>query len=104
MGRFKCSSASCGKPSTIFRFDLAAELKMFKVARHQVSRRMLRINKRLDKKFGSMLQRKRSWRWALTAVESEITFRCYLKFSSKVSCFSPASIKTSVFPIFSVSL
>jgi hypothetical protein len=29
-----------------------------------VSRRMLRINKRLDKKFGSMLQRKRSWHWA----------------------------------------
>ena len=61
MGRFKCSSASCGKLSTIFRFDLAAKLERFKVAYRQVSRRILRMNKRLDKEFGEHVAKKRGW-------------------------------------------
>jgi hypothetical protein len=32
--------------------DLALKLERFKVTRHQISRRILRMNKRLEKEFG----------------------------------------------------
>jgi len=46
--------------------DLAVKLERFKVTRHQVSRRLLRINKRLVKEFGEEGVEKRGWHWALT--------------------------------------
>jgi hypothetical protein len=46
--------------------DLAVKLEEFKVTRHQVSRRILRMNKRLEKEFGESAVEKRGWHWALT--------------------------------------
>lgn len=46
--------------------DLAAKLEGFKVKRFQVSRRILRMNKRLEKEFGEKVAEKRGWHWALT--------------------------------------
>lgn len=40
--------------------DLAAKLERFRVARHQVSRRILRMNKRLEKEFGENTAEKRA--------------------------------------------
>ena len=46
--------------------DLAVKLERFRVMRHQVSRRILRMNKRLEKEFGEHIVEKRGWHWALT--------------------------------------
>ena len=47
--------------------DLAVRLKGFKVTRYQISRRILRMNKRLEKEFGEHVAEKRGWHWALTS-------------------------------------
>jgi hypothetical protein len=47
--------------------DLAVKLDRFKVLRHQVSRRILRMNKRLEKEFGEHVVEKRGWHWALSS-------------------------------------
>ena len=47
--------------------DLAVKLAEFRVTRHQISRRILRMNKRLEKEFGESAAEKRGWRWALTS-------------------------------------
>jgi hypothetical protein len=47
--------------------NLAVGLIDFRVRRHQVSRRMLRMNKRLEKEVGERLVEKRGWHWALTS-------------------------------------
>jgi len=47
--------------------DLAAKLERFKVTRHQVSRRLLRMNKRLKKKIGQPVAEQHGWHWALTS-------------------------------------
>jgi septal ring factor EnvC (AmiA/AmiB activator) len=47
--------------------DIQAKLERFKVTRHQISRRILRMNKRLEKEFGERIAEKRGWHWALTA-------------------------------------
>lgn len=47
--------------------DLAKKLERFNVTRHQVSRRILRMNKRLEKEFGERIVEKRGWHWALTS-------------------------------------
>jgi hypothetical protein len=47
--------------------DLAARLKNFKVTRHQISRRLLRMNKRLEKEFGEHVAEQRGWHWTLTS-------------------------------------
>jgi hypothetical protein len=52
--------------------DLAAKLERFKVMRHQVSRRILRMNKRIEKEFGEHVAEKRGWHWALTSFAVEI--------------------------------
>ena len=52
--------------------DLAAKLVQFKVTRHQISRRILRMNKRLDEEFGEHVAEKRGWHWALTNFAIEI--------------------------------
>ena len=52
--------------------DLAVRLERFRVTRHQVSRRILRINKRIAKEFGDHVVEKRGWHWALTSFAMEI--------------------------------
>jgi hypothetical protein len=52
--------------------DLQTKLEQFKVTRHQISRRILRMNKRLEKEFGEHIAEKRGWHWALTAFAFEI--------------------------------
>jgi hypothetical protein len=51
--------------------DLAAKLAVFKLTRHQVSRRIIRINKRLTKELGSPVAEQRGWHWALTGFASD---------------------------------
>jgi hypothetical protein len=50
---------------------LAVKLEKFKVNRHQVSRRILKMNKRLEKEFGEHIVEKRGWHWALTSFAFE---------------------------------
>lgn len=45
---------------------------MFKVTRHQISRRILRMNKHLEKEFGENASEKRGWHLALTGFAMEI--------------------------------
>ena len=52
--------------------DLQTKLERFKVTRHQISRRILRMNKRLEKEFGEHVAEKRGWHWALTVFLEEI--------------------------------
>jgi len=52
--------------------DLAIRLQHFKITRHQVSRRILRMNKRLKNQFGERIVEKRGWHWALTSFAVEI--------------------------------
>jgi hypothetical protein len=52
--------------------DLAAKLERFKVTRHQISRRLLKMNKRLEKEFGEHVAEKRGWHWALTSFVMEV--------------------------------
>ena len=47
--------------------DLAVKLERFKVNRHQVSRRIVRMNKRIEKEFGEHIAEQRGWHWALTS-------------------------------------
>lgn len=47
--------------------DLATKLERFRATRHQISRRILRMNKRLEKEFGEKAAEKRGWHWALTS-------------------------------------
>ena len=54
-----------GSPG-LLRKDLAVKLEEFKVTRHHVSRRILRMNRRLEKEFGESVVGKRGWHWALT--------------------------------------
>lgn len=51
--------------------DLSTRLEAFKVARHQISRRIFRMNKRLEKEFGEHVAEKRGWHWALTSFTLE---------------------------------
>jgi len=51
--------------------DLQSRLEQFKVTRHQISRRILRMNKRLEKEFGEHVAVKRGWHWALTSFTTE---------------------------------
>ena len=47
--------------------DMQARLRKFKVTRHQISRRILRMNKRLEKELEEPIAEKRGWHWALTS-------------------------------------
>jgi hypothetical protein len=60
------------KGSSMLPKDLAAKLERFKVTRHQISRRILRMNKRLEKEFGEHVAEKRGWHWALTGFAFEV--------------------------------
>ena len=46
--------------------DIAVKLAEFKVARHQVTRRIVRMNKRLAKELDSTVVERRGWCWAMT--------------------------------------
>jgi hypothetical protein len=46
--------------------DLQSKLVQFKVTRHQISRRILKMSKRLEKEFGENIAEKRGWHWALS--------------------------------------
>ncbi len=47
--------------------DIAAKLSEFNVARHQVTRRIIRINKWLAKELDSAVVERRGWCWAMTS-------------------------------------
>jgi hypothetical protein len=47
--------------------DLAVRLERFKVTRYQVSRRIQRMNKRVEKEFGEHIAEQRGWHWAMTS-------------------------------------
>jgi hypothetical protein len=47
--------------------ELQLRLEKLRVNRHQVSRRILRMNKRVEKEFGEQIAEKRGWHWALTS-------------------------------------
>ena len=47
--------------------DLAKRLEGLKVTRHQVSRRIVRMNKRIEKEFGEHIAEQRGWHWAMTS-------------------------------------
>lgn len=47
--------------------DLQTRLKRFKVTRHLISRRILRMNKQLQRDFGEQIAEKRGWHWGLTS-------------------------------------
>ncbi len=51
--------------------ELAVKLAAFGVTRHQVSRRILRMNRRLEAEFGECVAEKRGWHWALTRFTCE---------------------------------
>src|SRR4030066_668541 len=51
--------------------DLATKQLRFKVTRHQISRRILGMNNRLEKRFGEHVAEKRGWHWALTGFVRE---------------------------------
>jgi hypothetical protein len=46
--------------------ELQAKLERFKVTRHQISRRILKMNRRLQKELGEQAAEKRGWHWTLT--------------------------------------
>ena len=46
---------------------LAVRLEKFRITRHQVSRRIQRMNGRLEKEFGEQIAEQRGWHWALTS-------------------------------------
>jgi hypothetical protein len=50
----------------VFPKDIAAALPQFKLKYYDVSRRIVRMNKRLKKEAGELLFEKRGHRWALT--------------------------------------
>src|SRR3989304_3068420 len=54
-----------GSPGVLPK-DLATKLARFEVTRHQISRRLMRMNKRLEKEFGERVAEKRGWHWALS--------------------------------------
>ncbi len=52
--------------------DLVTKLERFKVRRHQVSRRILRMNKRVKREFGENIAEHRGWHWVLTSFAMDI--------------------------------
>ena len=51
--------------------ELSLKLENFKVTRHQISRRIIRMNKSLEKEFGQQIAEQRGWHWALTSFAME---------------------------------
>ena len=55
-----------GRPGLLPK-EWLISLRNSKLARHQISRRILRMNKRLEKEFGESVAEQRGWHWALTS-------------------------------------
>ncbi len=53
--------------SGILPKDIADKLERFKITRHHVSRRLIRMNKRLSKEIGEDAAEQRGWHWAMTS-------------------------------------
>jgi hypothetical protein len=51
--------------------DLAVKLTQFGIRRHQVSRRILRMNRRVQKEIGETIVEKRGWHWSFTSFAFE---------------------------------
>jgi hypothetical protein len=51
--------------------DLAIKLERFRISRHQVSRRIQRMNRRLEKEFGEQIAEQRGWHWSLTSFTTD---------------------------------
>jgi hypothetical protein len=51
--------------------DVAVKLERFKITRHHVSRRLCRMNKRLQKQIKESVAEQRGWHWALTSFALE---------------------------------
>ncbi len=47
--------------------DLASRLSQFRLKRHQATRRILRMNRRVEKELGESVVERRGWHWALTS-------------------------------------
>ena len=71
IGKFCRLLFEAGSPGLLPK-DLAVKLEQFKITRHQISRRILRMNKRLEKEFGEHVAEKRGWHWALTSFAFEV--------------------------------
>jgi len=52
--------------------DISNSLGCYKVTRHQITRRIIRMNKRLEKELGEHVAEKRGWHWSLTEFAVEI--------------------------------
>jgi hypothetical protein len=52
--------------------DVASKLAEYKITRHHVSRRLLRMNKRLEKELGQGVAEKRGHHWALTSFTVDV--------------------------------
>jgi hypothetical protein len=52
--------------------DVSARLGGYNVRRHQVTRRIQRMNRRLRAEVGEVLVEKRGWHWALTSFGFEV--------------------------------
>ena len=50
----------------IFPKDVAKQLNQYSLKYYEVSRRILRMNKRLARETGERVFEKRGWKWALT--------------------------------------
>jgi hypothetical protein len=51
--------------------DLASRLSQFRLKRHQATRRILRMNRRVEKELGESVVERRGWHWALTSFAVE---------------------------------
>jgi hypothetical protein len=59
-------------PAGIYPKEVAGRLEGYKVTRHHVRRRLVRMNKRLLNELGHEIAEKRGHRWALTSFAYEI--------------------------------
>ena len=60
-----------GSPGVLPK-NLATKLARFEVTRHQISRKILRMNKRLERELGECVAEKRGWHWALANFVAEL--------------------------------
>jgi hypothetical protein len=51
--------------------DIAARLTMYRISRWHVSRRLVRMNKRLKKEIDQNVAERRGWKWSLTIFINE---------------------------------
>ena len=65
-----CLLFEAGSPGLLPK-DVAARLHEFRVRRFQVSRRILRMNRRLMEKIDRCVAEQRGWHWALTSFAFE---------------------------------